>query len=82
MKASETRCLYCSRPRGCGGNRGLCSKCYSNKRIRGLFPAKRTKLCEAETAEEVEALVAAQMQCRPAWWDRETSKERQREAAR
>ncbi len=71
--AEQPLCRHCgeklaNRPRG------LCRKCYFSP-ARDLYPATSKYANKGyerhePTEEEVEATVAEQMKCLPAWWNR------------
>ena len=57
-------------------SRGLCWPCYETPEISRLYPPPSIE----PTEEELDAMIAEQMKCRPAWWDRETRAVRREEA--
>ena len=60
-------CLNC-KIRNIHRPRGLCKGCYGILEVRSLYPIGGPP---AQTVEEVEALVAEQMQHLPEWWERQ-----------
>lgn len=67
--ATTPKCQHCDNP----GTRprGLCVRCYNNPRIRQQYPStsKFSRRMDHEpTAEEVERMVAEQMENLPDWW--------------
>lgn len=65
-----TLCLHCGKKPG-NRPRGLCATCYANTSIRSLHPPKQLppELDPDATEEQLNAVIAEQMQCLPPWWD-------------
>lgn len=59
------RCRHCNRNKAMAQRRMLCDACYYTPKILRLYPAK-TK--PEPTMEELDALVAKQMEDLPDWW--------------
>lgn len=68
---TRSRCKHCNQYRYIHG-RNLCMPCYKNKSIRKLYPLRRPEydieLGEDATAEQIEAVIAAQQRNLPKWW--------------
>ncbi len=69
------RLAMATRPKceNCGKNvasrpRGLCSACYFNPKVRDQHRTTSGKY-EEPTMTELEATIAEQMKCLPAWWE-------------
>ncbi len=70
-------CVHCARPFAyrCRG-RGLCVVCHTDKSVRRLYKrsgegGRRPEL----TQSQLDALVARQYACLPAWWNNESDRE-------
>lgn len=69
--------MICVNPR-CGrkhnqtGKRGLCYHCYRVPAIRDATPRICRRADDGETMAQLDARIAAAMQCLPAWWARES----------
>lgn len=66
-------CRHCQK-RNVNRPRGLCWSCYHDPAILPLYPpsSKYAPLSwlPEPTEEELDAIIAEQMQCLPAWWER------------
>lgn len=69
-------CVHCRRLRTLRG-RGLCSSCYDDRAVRSCYPpATPVTKADSETQEELDRIVAEQMEKLPAWWyDRDPEEE-------
>lgn len=52
--------------------RGLCSLCYQKPKVRGMYPRVPDPL--PETEEDLDRLIAEQMECLPKWWGKENGR--------
>lgn len=59
-------CRHCKT--GPPHRRGLCWTCFHTGDIRALYAPKYTK--PNETMEDIEAMIAEQMQNLPKWWNK------------
>jgi hypothetical protein len=59
-------CQHCQRPKLIR-SRGLCYTCYDDHAIRVLYDFA-TKPAYEPTQEEVDRIVAEQLECLPSWW--------------
>jgi hypothetical protein len=59
----RSECTNCGSP--CSNGRRLCRKCFLR------LPKLTYWNQNNETMESIEALIAAQEQCKPEWWDEE-----------
>ncbi len=72
------KCKHCHK--NSTRQRGLCWGCYKDRTIRDQYPSESKynpkrfgfKADHEPTEEELEATIAEQRQCLPAWWDEET----------
>lgn len=69
-------------------SRHLCKTCFRDPAVRGLYPADTRKGMRfggvgtrEPSAEEVERIVAEQLQCLPWWWGEEAAKQSEHEGA-
>lgn len=69
-----TACAHCKREDVQVRARGLCSRCYSRRSIRDLYPAQfgfvLRKPERQETEADLDRIIAEQRQCLPKWWDK------------
>lgn len=74
--AADAKCRHCPRRRGLGGARGLCQTCFKDLAIRKLYPATGRYYGNRrdETEADLDAIIAEQMQCLPAWWAEESAR--------
>ncbi len=66
-------CRHCNRILGrARSKRGLCIVCYRDDAIRVLYACCKTgpkpERHDDPTEEELNAIIAQQMRCLPAWW--------------
>lgn len=69
---SHSRCRHCQRRFSCKP-RGLCSTCFADMSIREQHAPLKERPREP-TEAELETMIAEQMACLPAWWDKEARK--------
>ncbi len=77
-KAKPAECRHCKRPGPVHRKHRLCVECYQNRRLWDDCPTALVAPAavpddepeDGMSAEEVEALIAEQMQRLPAWWAR------------
>lgn len=73
-------CQHCHRYH-CNRPRGLCTQCYKNLDVRQLYPTAKNYTVKyglkEPTEEELETLIAEQMRNLPAWWGRESERQKQ-----
>ncbi len=86
-----SKCYHCQSDSGCRPPRGLCWRCYRNPEIKNRFglrkPGPKTGEIEDEaelvddgldpTEEELEAMIAEQLQSLPDWYDEDTARLRE-----
>lgn len=72
------KCLHCESKNAKYGHRGLCYPCYMTPGVKEKYPRGwgttnvPTGMTNANpTMDELDALVAEQMQCLPDWWERD-----------
>ena len=80
MAETANHCRHCGYPIPTpnGSGRGLCRRCWRDRRVRSWYPPvtrgrgpdkqPRANEDREPTAEEVERCVAEQMGCLPPWW--------------
>lgn len=68
-------CKHCGGPPRWLAGRGLCTPCHKNLEIRDQYPLLRPRNSSDDrdreyepTEAELDALIAEQMRCLPAWW--------------
>ncbi len=64
-------CINCHVRKSFYGGRGLCRFCYDQPSVRRLYPKLERPALAGETAADLDALIAQQMKCLPAWWNAE-----------
>ena len=77
--ALKLACRHCGAVRWVRARR-LCSACYDRPAVRELYPSRRSRTSGFErepTEAELDALIAEQMRCLPAWWGESGAKFRQ-----
>ena len=68
-------CRHCQTNAAIRTKRGLCTRCYFTPAVRSLYPARVVRpFAHEPTMDELEALIAEQRKCLPAWWDSETER--------
>ncbi len=60
-------CLHCEEKES-NRPRGLCAKCHGNKSVRRLYRWVVHADTNEETMEEIDRMIAEQMECLPDWW--------------
>lgn len=75
---TDILCRHCEKFKAQPDRKGLCWSCSQVPAIRDHY-ASESKFAPArarreETMEDVERIVAEQMQCLPAWWEGEAKK--------
>ncbi len=70
MKTRRGPCRHCRKTRDIRA-RGLCPACYARPEIKALYPPLQEQAPRPrdETMEDLDRLVAQQMQNLPPWWD-------------
>lgn len=71
------QCLNCEKRDAVYGMKGLCRKCHAIPAVRAKYPKlPSTKPCNTTgtaepTMEQLDALIAEQMESLPEWWDKD-----------
>lgn len=62
-------CRHCNKKPMKSHCRGLCHHCHQDQDIRGQYPTRNQP--QEQSEDELNRIIAEQLQCKPAWWNSE-----------
>lgn len=66
-------CFGCRRHPSTPKRYGLCNECFKDDALREHYKERYSRSKEMSEAQ-LDAMIAKQMRCKPAWWDAESRK--------